>query len=246
MSNLLLALLVVAVALAASARVVEVWQLVLVFGLLSGIGTGLVASVLGAAVASRWFVRHRGLVVGIFGAASSAGQLVFYPLLALLVEGSGWRGAALVVAGCSLALVIPALLVFRRQPEDIGLLPDGDTEASARALAATPAATGARRPRLAMTEHQWTRAEAMRTKELWFLIGIFGNSREDGPSEFDRYFIMVGIMGGYTTFSTFSLQTLALAQDGEWLEAGLNVILSLVLCLLGVWLGHAVAVSLNR
>ena len=63
------ALLVVAVALAASARVVEVWQLVLVFGLLSGIGTGLIASVLGAAVASRWFVRHRGLVVGIFGAA---------------------------------------------------------------------------------------------------------------------------------------------------------------------------------
>jgi len=61
-----------------------------------------------------------------------------------------------------------------------------------------------------------------------------------------RQFIMTGIFGGFTTFSSFSLQTLTLARDGEWLLAGANVVLSVVLCLLGVWLGHALGASLNR
>ena len=56
---------------------------------------------------------------------------------------------------------------------------------------------------------------------------------------------MLGICGGYTTFSSFSLQTLTLAQDGEWFKAGANAVLSLVLCLAGVWLGHILAMQLN-
>ncbi|MDR3516108.1 MAG: fluoride efflux transporter CrcB [Azospirillaceae bacterium] len=61
-----------------------------------------------------------------------------------------------------------------------------------------------------------------------------------------RTFVMVGICGGYTTFSSFSLQTLALARDGEWLHAGANVVLSVVLCLLFVWIGHVLAATLNQ
>jgi len=61
-----------------------------------------------------------------------------------------------------------------------------------------------------------------------------------------RNFLMAGICGGYTTFSAFSLQTLNLARDGQWLYAGLNVILSVVLCLVAVWLGHLLAQILNR
>jgi len=57
---------------------------------------------------------------------------------------------------------------------------------------------------------------------------------------------MVGILGGYTTFSSFSLQTLTLARDGEWLLAGANVVGSVVLCLIAVWLGHMLAVMVNR
>ena len=72
-----------------------------------------------------------------------------------------------------------------------------------------------------------------------FLIGLLGNLRENGPAEFDRYFLMVGVLGGYTTFSTFSLQTLELLQKGSAPLALANIALSLVLCLLGVWLGHA-------
>jgi fluoride exporter len=60
-----------------------------------------------------------------------------------------------------------------------------------------------------------------------------------------RQFVMVGLCGGYTTFSSFSLQTLNLMHDGEWWYAGLNIAASVVLCLLGVWAGHIAAVSFN-
>jgi CrcB protein len=56
---------------------------------------------------------------------------------------------------------------------------------------------------------------------------------------------MTGICGGYTTFSSFSLQTLNLAREGEWLYAGLNAVLSLVLCLVAAWLGYVAAMFLN-
>jgi CrcB protein len=57
---------------------------------------------------------------------------------------------------------------------------------------------------------------------------------------------MIGVFGGFTTFSSFSLQTLALAREGEWLSAGLNVVLSVSLCLVAVWGGHTAALVLNR
>ncbi len=60
-----------------------------------------------------------------------------------------------------------------------------------------------------------------------------------------RQFVMVGILGGYTTFSSFSLETLNLARDGQWAQAAGYVLGSLVFCLLGVWLGHIGAVALN-
>lgn len=60
-----------------------------------------------------------------------------------------------------------------------------------------------------------------------------------------RQFVMVGLCGGYTTFSSFSIQTLALAQDGEYLRAGLNIVGSVVLCLLAVWIGYVAGAALN-
>lgn len=60
-----------------------------------------------------------------------------------------------------------------------------------------------------------------------------------------RQFLMIGFCGGYTTFSSFSLQTLKLMQDREWLYAGGNILLSVALCLIGVWLGFLLATTIN-
>lgn len=61
-----------------------------------------------------------------------------------------------------------------------------------------------------------------------------------------RAFVMIGMLGGFTTFSSFSLETLNLARDGEWLWAGANATASMILCLAAVWLGHVAATALNR
>ena len=83
-----------------------------------------------------------------------------------------------------------------------------------------------------------------------FIIGLYFTLTSSGGrllvSPDWRIFVTVGICGGYTTFSSFSLQTLALLRDGEWLPAGLNAVGSLVLCLVAVWLGMVCAVAINH
>jgi CrcB protein len=102
--------------------------------------------------------------------------------------------------------------------------------------------------RAGLTEFPWATLAANVSGSL--LIGmIAGLTGPDGRllvAQEWRLFWMVGICGGYTTFSSFSLQTLALAQAGEWGRAGLNIVLSLVLCLLAVVLGYILAAWLNR
>jgi MFS family permease len=122
----LAAQLVVASALVASLAMTKVWQLILLWGVVIGIGTGMTALVLGATIAARWFSARRGLVVGILTASVATGQLVFLPLLASLTERFGWRIALALICVMLALAALAVLMVMRDRPADVGLRPFGD------------------------------------------------------------------------------------------------------------------------
>src|SRR5438034_3248614 len=105
------------------------WQLYLLWGLVVGLGTGCMASVLAATVAARWFVARRGLVLGALTAAGATEQLIFLPGLGWLAQSAGWRLAAIAVALAALAVVPVVALFLRNRPADLGLRAFGATEA---------------------------------------------------------------------------------------------------------------------
>jgi sugar phosphate permease len=119
----------------------QYWQFVLLWGVVVGLGSGMAATVLGAAVASRWFTARRGLVMGVLTASTATGQLIFLPSLASAAEANGWRTALLLV-GAAAAMVVPLVLwLMRNDPRDVGQRPYGettDTAASAEASARQP------------------------------------------------------------------------------------------------------------
>lgn len=135
------ALLLVAAGSGLTIVMTDPWQLWLLWGVCVGVGTGAMALVLGSIVANRWFVTRRGLVTGIFSAASSTGQLVFLPAVAVLATGPSWRWAALVVTGVALALVPVIALVVRDHPADLGLAPYGAPGPDPALASGAPAAT---------------------------------------------------------------------------------------------------------
>ena len=114
-------LLTIAFGVGATSLVRQPWQFVALWGVVVGVGTGMVAIVLAAAVATRWFVARRGLVSGILTASTATGQLVFLPLLASIASRGGWRPVTTTVACAALAALVPVLLFMRDRPEALGL-----------------------------------------------------------------------------------------------------------------------------
>ncbi|WP_117195713.1 MFS transporter [Rhizobium terrae] len=108
----------------------EVWQLVALWGVVIGVGTGMTAMVLGATVASRWFSQRRGLVMGMLSASNATGQLVFLPLLAQLSESYGWRTALVLTAAAIAAAMLLVFFLMRDHPVDVGLPAYGETTVS--------------------------------------------------------------------------------------------------------------------
>ncbi|ONG51793.1 MFS transporter [Pseudoroseomonas deserti] len=160
------ALLMIGGGLAASALMTEHWQLLLLWGGVVGLGTGMTALVLGATVATRWFVQRRGLVVGLMTASNATGQLVFLPLLAALTEAIGWRAAlAFVVAMLLLALALVTLLM-RDHPAELGLPPLGGAEVVPPGKPKGGLLDLLASPLLALQE-------ASRSRAFWVLFGTF-------------------------------------------------------------------------
>jgi sugar phosphate permease len=140
------------------------WQLFALWGVLVGIGTGIIALVLGAIVVQRWFHVHRGLALGMLTASAATGQLVFLPFLAKLVVDHGWRSSVITMAGLALLMAPVALLLMRDRPQDKGLRPLGQPEGMPVPTATVENPFAAAIGALAM---------ASRTKEFWILAGSF-------------------------------------------------------------------------
>jgi sugar phosphate permease len=141
------------------------WQLFALWGVLVGVGTGIIAIVLGATVVQRWFYAHRGLALGMLTASAATGQLIFSPLLAKLVVDHGWRTAVVSMAALALLMAPIALLLMRDRPQDKGLLPLGQPEGMA-----VVAAPSVENPFVAALSILKT---ASRSREFWILAGSF-------------------------------------------------------------------------
>ncbi len=119
------ALVLLALGMGLTTVMTQPWQLVVLWGVFIGFGAGCMALVFGAIVAQRWFVARRGLVTGVFSAASATGQLLFLPTIAKLVTDDGWRYASLLLSVLALLVVPLALLFLKDRPSDVGVLPYG-------------------------------------------------------------------------------------------------------------------------
>lgn len=165
--SMMLAMTLVALGYGLSTLATSYWQFVLLWGVLVGAGSGMAATVLGAAVANRWFTQRRGLVMGLLTASTATGQLVFLPWLAAAVTAQGWRSAPLIVAGASVA-VLPVIWLFMRdEPAQVGERAYGETGAVAT-TGATPSIS-VNPARRALT----VLGEAARVRDFWLLAGSF-------------------------------------------------------------------------
>jgi MFS family permease len=139
------------------------WQLVLTWGVLIGLGTGSMALVFAATIANAWFVKRRGLVMGILTAGGAAGQLVFLPVLAFLAEATSWQVASLLVTAAAIAVLPLVVVLLRDRPSDLGLPPfggDAVVPPPAERRSAAGLALGAL-------------LEAARTRAFWALAAAF-------------------------------------------------------------------------
>jgi len=160
-------LAVTAVGVTGTIFIRELWQLVFLWGIVLGVASAVTPS-LGPSVASRWFVRRRGLALGILTNANAAGQVIFLPLLMALVVYSGWRSALMIIVVPSVLLLPAILLWLRDDPKEIGLEPYGAGEKNVfRQSHAAFAARDAKHVAVSSI------GEVLRSPSFWLLSGGF-------------------------------------------------------------------------
>ncbi|MBL6456001.1 MFS transporter [Belnapia sp. T6] len=144
----------------------EIWQLWLTWGVMTGIGTGMTALVLGATVANRWFVQRRGLVLGMLTAANATGQLAFLPLAAWLAQNEGWRVAMLPGLGACLLAGLLMLLLGSDHPAELGMNAYGDASVTIAPRPPAPSGNAVRNAFAAL-------ADGARSRVFWILFATF-------------------------------------------------------------------------
>ncbi|MDE3077879.1 MAG: MFS transporter, partial [Chloroflexota bacterium] len=117
---MVVSLLALGAAQAAMTTMQHAWQLDLLWGVVVAFSAGATAVVLAATIASRWFLKRRGLVLGILTSANAVGQMVFLPPLAVLSGAAGWRAVSLLMGGIAVLIALPVLILMRNFPEDVG------------------------------------------------------------------------------------------------------------------------------
>lgn len=159
------ALALIVLGLVLATRMTALWQLWVTWGIMLGLSTGVTANVLGATIATRWFTKRRGLVVGLLSASSATGQLLFLPIAAWLSDNMGWR-LAMVPAGllCLLCFALVLLLVCDH-PGDVDLPSYGET-----VVVAPPPRKGNRN---ALKLSLDALGKAAHNRTFWILAGTF-------------------------------------------------------------------------
>lgn len=142
------------------------WQLILIWGVMLGIGSGLFLTVLSTQVANRWFVKRRGLAVGFLTAATATGQLVLLPVLASFVENYSWRAAIALIFALSIAMLIIIAIFMKSWPKDVGTTPYGQEE---HVLNEPPIISNRNPFKVAIN----SLIEGLKVKEFWLLAGSF-------------------------------------------------------------------------
>ncbi|MDB6114844.1 MAG: yhjX, partial [Lacunisphaera sp.] len=152
---------------------IHYWQFVILWGVVVGVGSGMAATVLGAAVANRWFTEKRGLVMGLLTASTATGQLIFLPLLAKAVTVNGnWRAAPWIVTGATL-LAIPVIWwLMRDDPREMGLRPYGEPVAGLGEAGTGVSDPGHNKGNPAKRAID-TLIEAARVRDFWLLAVSF-------------------------------------------------------------------------
>jgi MFS family permease len=171
-SVMLLGVAMVGAGLGLAPLVTAPWHLYLTLGVLVAGGTVCLGYTGHALFLANWFVRRRGLAIGVAFSGVGVGSIVILPWMQQLIAGAGWRTACLAMAALVVVVLAPLNLLTRRRPEDMGFLPDGDRATAASARGGRPPANVVDHD---WTSIDWTLARAMRTARFWWVaIGFFG------------------------------------------------------------------------
>ncbi len=140
------------------------WHLMLLWGVVVGIGTGSMALVFAATIANRWFVKKRGLVIGVLTAAGASGQLVFLPTLARLAQDPGWRASSVMISIAAFLMVPLIYLFLKEDPQSINTTPYGAADNWQ-----PPVLEKGNAARVAIE----TLRDAAKVRNFWYLVGSF-------------------------------------------------------------------------